>query len=254
MNLNLRSWKVTMHKNYQGKRSPLSLLLSGLLISSTLVGCSGAESTRQSNTPASDTATPVTPEQTDSAATPTAEPNAEQPWVTILPGEAAYDLQFTSERALAYQDTVLLSDIPVSYSSDGSATYAERLIVSNSSPSGNYNFVKGCESSEPDTGLCWSVYLVDKAGGTANPTTVGKYGGREWVQWSEDERYAVLIEQMEGASWLYVVDLETGESRNLGEMSANVDLESFTWTGDRTFQIQVDSTAFEGDIDSAFAG
>lgn len=214
-----------------------------LLLGTTLIGCSNAS---KPSTSASESAV------TSPAATTAPSESSSPSWETVLPGEAANDLTFKEDGSLQHGDKALLDSIPVTYVSDGSAIYAKRLLVSNSSPSGNYNIVKGCEEAEPNSGLCWAVFLVDKAEGTAYPVTVGKYGGQDWVQWSSDDRYAVLVEMMEGSSWIYVVDLDTETSKNLGEMSANVDLNSFQWTGDRTFTINVDGAPMEVDINTVF--
>ena len=92
------------------------------------------------------------------------------------------------------QETPLLTEIPVSYVSDSNVTYAQRLIVSNTSPSGRFNVVKACEGTTDESGLCWAVFLVDRQSKTAEKISIAKYGGQNWVQWSGDERYAVFTE------------------------------------------------------------
>jgi len=171
-------------------------------------------------------------------------------WTPLFPGHKTADLTFTSNAELALQNKILLPNIPVSYNaSDTPATYAARLSISPTSPSGRYSIVKACEDPNPGTGLCWSIYKVDRQQQTAQKVSIGKYGGMDWVQWSLDERYAVFLEKLEGSSWFVVLDLERGDSMVLEEIPAVVNLEQFRWTGERTFSVPLgDGSTFEGDI------
>jgi hypothetical protein len=226
-------------------RSVYSLSVGGLSLLAwvaMLTGCGSSLPTQHTIQPAP---SPTSP-------TLSATVHSQDSWATLLPGESAHGVTFDAEGSLKQGNKEVLEDIPVTYVSDGSAVYAQRLIVSPPSPSGNFHFLKGCETAIPDQGLCWAVFLMNKANGTAYPVTVGKYGGENWVQWSADDRYAVLVEILEGSAWIYVVDLQTEASRHLGEMSVNVDLDSFQWTGDRTFTIRVDGSPIEADIATLF--
>jgi hypothetical protein len=177
----------------------------------------------------------------------------QEDWLDLLPGETVRDLSFTETGTLSYQETILLSEIPVSTSSDGAVTYAKRLIVSPTSPSGRYTILKACEEVT-DGGLCWAIYKVDRAQQTAQTVSIGKYGGLDWVQWSADDRYAVFLEKMEGTAWFIVMDLQSGESSISSEMPAQPELDSFTWTGDRTFTITLaDQSQFQGNIEALFS-
>lgn len=240
------------------KKQQVSLahsLLACLLLSLLVGGCSSNAPNDQSaaiNQNAEISDSEVSPP--DSSETTTTETNAKTDWVTILPNQEAYALKFTDSGTLTHQDKVLLSEIPVSFSSDGSVTYAQSLIVSNPSPSARFHFLKACEDTTPQNGLCWSVFLADKTEEAAQKVDVGKYGGANWVQWSEDERYAVLIEQHDGASWFVAVNLDTGDSQLSEQLPPNVDVTSFEWTGDRTFRVEFRdcNTAdcdFEGNVE-----
>lgn len=178
-------------------------------------------------------------------------------WTTILAGESAEGLTFTEAGTLLYQGQVLLSQIPVSYGSDGTITYAKRLIVSAASPTNRFSIVKACESATSESGLCWALYLVDRQSGSAQRLEVAKYGGRDWVQWSADPRYAIMAEQMEASTWFIAIDLQTGQSRQFDPIPAIVDLASFTWTGDRSFEVDVPCDRspcpqFRGEIETLF--
>ncbi len=219
----------------------LSLLCLGLSVS--LGACSkpttnALNSSDRSSTISNSSPNPATvqPSANQPTSTPISSSKAVggQTWTQINRGQSAQELQLTEQGSLSYQGKVLLPTIPVSYSSDGSVTEALQLIVSPTSPSGRYNFFKACDRD----GLCWAVYLVDRTEKTAKKVDVAKYGGRDWVQWSADERYAVLAEQMEGATWMVAVELPTGTSAMSDELTFTADLASFKWTGDRTFTLQ----------------
>ncbi|MGG6294757.1 hypothetical protein ACQ4M4_10055 [Leptolyngbya sp. AN02str] len=228
---------------------PLSLICSGLVLG----GCSQVQS--PSNAPA------VSPSPSVSAASTPSDEDA-SPWVAIAPGEMAYSLTFTQDGQLQMgdaADTVLLEEIPVSYSSDNTVSYAQQLIVSPPSPSAQYQIVKACDSA----GLCWAVYEIDRNAQTAQQVAIAKYGGLEWVQWSADERYALFVESMEGSTWMVALDLETGRTALSDEIPMTVDVNSFEWTGDRAFQINArectdaacteEAFTYRNNIDELFA-
>ncbi|MBE9181327.1 hypothetical protein IQ268_22455 [Oculatella sp. LEGE 06141] len=236
-------------------------LWAGVLSTLLLVGCTSgsvippSSDLNQKSSELNDAASSSPSEvvQTDTQA-----PAEQQDWRTLLPTQAVDGLTFTADGELAYGDEVLLSEIPVSYSSDDTVTYAKRLIVSPSSPSGAFRFVKACEAEGSEDGLCWSVYLVNTREATAEKVDIGKYGGSAWVQWTADERYAVLVEQHDGATWFVVVDLAAGESQLSEELPPNVEISSFEWIDDRTFHVDFrDCTTaecdFTGNVEDIFS-
>lgn len=174
-----------------------------------------------------------------------------QNWSNLLPGQTIRDLSFTQAESLSHQGKTLLDKIQVSGSSDGTVTYAKRLMVSPTSPSGRYSILKACEQAEG--GLCWAIYKVDRTQQTVQQTSIGKYGGLDWVQWSPDDRYAVFLEKMEGTAWFVVMDLQTGESKLSAELPTQPSLASFSWIGNRTFTISLaDQSQFQGNIKALF--
>mgnify|MGYP005847476165 CR=1 FL=1 len=173
-----------------------------------------------------------------------------QEWVILLPGASARGISFTTDAALAFEEKVLLAEVPVSYGADDTVIYAARLMLSPTSPSERYSIVKACEDPTPEVGLCWSIYLIDRQQETAEKVSVGKYGGMDWIQWSPDERYAVFLEKLEGTSWFIALNLETGDSIVMDELPAIADLERFSWTGDRTFEVPLsDGSTFQGSLE-----
>lgn len=225
---------------------PIQIVCVGMVIA--IAGCT------QPQAQTSESSSPITTPTVVSPTPSTSEDTLDntQDWLDLLPGETVRDLSFTQSGTLSYQGTILLPEIPVSTSSEGSTTYAKRLIVSPTSPSGRYTILKACEEIT-DEGLCWAVYQVDRTQQTAQTVNIGKYGGLDWVQWSADDRYAVFLEKLEGTAWFIVMDLQSGESRMSGEMPAQPALDSFTWTGDRTFTVTLaDQSQFQGDIEALF--
>jgi len=161
-------------------------------------------------------------------------------WAVLCPGEEAYGFEFTENGTLSYQEKVLLSKIPVTYNSQGPISHADRLIVSNPSPSGNFNFFQGCDKPPKGVGLCWRLFFVDKKQGKAKMTSAGKYGSHPWVQWSKDERYAILTSENEGALWIHAIDLQTGDSRAFKDpFRGTIQLNSFSWINDREFKVKI---------------
>ena len=83
------------------------------------------------------------------------------------------------------------------------------------------------------------MFLVNKSKAEAKQVDIGKYGGIQWVDWSEDERYAVLVEKLEESLWFVAVDLEASESGLSEELPQNFDLNSFEWIDDKLFQAKI---------------
>ncbi|MBD2260549.1 hypothetical protein [Pseudanabaena sp. FACHB-2040] len=239
---------VPLKTHFRKARLLSSLVAGCLLFSSAIAGCTSPNSQQHTDTAAS-------------TATDVAAPSVAgiQQWAVILKGETVHGLTFTDDGQLLYQEKPLLNEIPVSYVSDGTDTYAQQLIVSDPSPSGRFNIVKACEGSADEAGLCWAVFLVDRQAETAEKISIAKYGGQDWVQWSADERYAVFAESMEGVTWFVALDLQTGDSQMFDQMLAAIDLSSFTWLSDRTLQVNVScdsdcaETQFQGDIAALFS-
>lgn len=187
-----------------------------------------------------------------SAASPSPTVNS-QDWLELFPGKTVRDLSFTESGTLVFGGKTVLKEIPVSSNSDGD-TYAKRLIIAPTSPSGRYSIVKACDGVNNDEGLCWAIYKLDRVQKTVQRVSIAKYGGLEWVRWSADDRYAVFVEKMEGTAWFAVMDLQTGNEKISNQLSAMPDLDRFSWTGDRTFSVPLaDGSQFKEDIQALFA-
>ena len=221
-----------------------STLLSAFCMMSIALGCTQADIPQENLTNQTETIPQATdveqtskqteprPESEIVASTNRALRSGEQTWTEILPGEEAYELIFTEEGALLYQGTVLLSKVLVS------GLPAKRLLISGPSPSGNYHYFQACDALD-EAALCWTEFLVTKTEGSVQQVSLSKYGVMHWVQWSEDERYALFPYTSEGSFTFYALDLETGESSTDSDWFCDVDLNSFSWLDNRNFQIQV---------------
>ncbi|MBD1913159.1 MULTISPECIES: hypothetical protein [unclassified Leptolyngbya] len=243
------------------KKQFIACVIGCWMVTSAIAGCTATKSQPQSQvpSPSPETVDTSAPTPADSPALP--KMAGVQEWAEILKGESAQGLAFTEDGRLLYQDKILLTEIPVSYVSNGDITYAQRLIVSDVSPSGRFNIVKACEDATAESGLCWSVFLADRQAGTARKIDIAKYGGLNWVQWTGDERYALFVESMEGVSWFVALDLQTGESKMFEQTAATVDLSSFKWIDHRSFEANLScqdgatctEPPFRGNISTLFS-
>ncbi|MEW6492195.1 MAG: ankyrin repeat domain-containing protein, partial [Cyanobacteriota bacterium] len=164
-------------------------------------------------------------------------------WAILCPSEEAYGFEFTQIGTLSYQGKEFLSSSnPLSYKGV-SSTAPDRLIISNPSPSGNFNFFKGCNDSLEGgiPGDCSHLFFIDKKKGKAKITSAGKYGANTWVQWSRDERYAILAGSGCGVDWIYAINLQTGDSRSFKKEfhPGTIQLSSFSWINDREFKVKI---------------
>ncbi|MBD1909244.1 MULTISPECIES: hypothetical protein [unclassified Leptolyngbya] len=230
------------------------------VMSSAIAGCNTINPRSPS---ATTTPTPVpTVNPSSSAAAPSSSGMPEvQQWTAILKGDSVQGLTFTIDGSLSFQGKVLLTEIPVTYVSDGDVMYAQRLIISDPSPSGRFNVIKACEGTTNESGLCWAVFLVDRQLESAEKIGIAKYGGQEWVQWTADERYAVFAESTEGITFFVALDLESRESKMFEQTSASADLSTFRWIDDRAFEAKIlcdnqapcTASPFRGNITTLFA-
>jgi hypothetical protein len=198
----------------------------------------------------------------DRTAQPSASETANPPgtdktgWVTLVPGQSTDSLKFEKDGTLRDRGKVLLEQIPVSYSSDGSVSYASSLVVSPPSPVGDFTLIKACDREPEGLGLCWAVFLLDRQQGTARQTQAGKYGPEQWVQWSKDRRYAVLASTTDRNWWLHAIDLQSGDSSSFDFGAHKPELSSFSWLDGSKFQIQQvrdrATFSFQGNIAALF--
>jgi Tol biopolymer transport system component len=119
---------------------------------------------------------------------------------------------------------------------------AREIILFPPAPQSGLRIVQACETADEDS-LCWAVRLLDPKTVTLTEVTAGKYGPGHWIQWSPEERHIALSSRNEGAQWLHIVNAATGSVTTYPDLSENanwqIDRDSFAWTGDDAFAVNV---------------
>ncbi|MBK8909273.1 MAG: hypothetical protein IPM60_15760 [Rhodospirillales bacterium] len=129
----------------------------------------------------------------------------------------------------------LLNGSPVSPALEPWGRKAEKLLVYPTSPTGRYTVVDSCSVN------CGLLLVVDRMAKSAKQFFAGKYGPERWIEWSSDEKYAVLYNKNEGVNWLHVLLVESGEififppERKQGNIK--FDIQSFAWVSANRFRI-----------------
>jgi hypothetical protein len=122
------------------------------------------------------------------------------------------------------------------------AVPARQVILFPPSPRNGFRIVQGCEAADASS-LCWATRLMEPRSATLHEIAAGKYGPSHWIRWSPEERRVALISRNEGAEWLHVVDTATGAVTTYSGENENanwlIDRDSFTWTGDNAFTVEV---------------
>jgi len=162
---------------------------------------------------------------------------------------------------LEYKGRSINESITVIYENSGttkSKTIAANMfVVYPQSHSRRFAFIQACQykEDEKDYGLCWAPYIFDKKKKIIIPTYAGKYGPERWIQWNNDDQYAVLSSANEGAKWLHAIDSNSGKSYSfpLYDSSSIHDAyqiekiyyETFAWRGPQTFAIQLSTERYD---------
>jgi hypothetical protein len=119
---------------------------------------------------------------------------------------------------------------------------AREIILFPPSQRDGLRVVQACETPDANS-LCWAVRLLDTRNAALHEIAAGKYGPSHWIRWSPSERRVALISRNEGAEWLHIVDTATGASTDYPAASENatwkIDRESFAWSGDAAFSVNV---------------
>lgn len=164
---------------------------------------------------------------------------------------------FTSDLVFSYQGRVIAQDLISSYSSDGDHVLVDVMNIFPSSNSERFYFIKACEyqdeynsaGEDPSLGLCWTQFLFDVESWSFIRIAAGKYGPRDWIEWSSDDGYAIVYSYNEGAYWFHAYDPRSGneflfpysldeELESYYELT-DVDESSFEWLGPRSFRVIV---------------
>ena len=166
-------------------------------------------------------------------------------FVDIVPPAADCGFTLTAAGVLLHEGRTIADPLVASYRQDGGAARAVaagRVVLFPASPSGRFRVVQACESAATD-GLCWKVFVFDRETGRLSDAAAGKYGPERWLNWSPDERHAVLVSRNDGASWLHVVESASGRSlafpRDGSGENWQLQPETLAWTGARSFTVTV---------------
>lgn len=201
-----------------------------------------ARSTATSPEPSADPPVEEDPSVLMSAKYP---PECQSGYVTVLAGETQCGFLLKEDGSLHHLGSSISDPIVVSafQSADGDfMLFARKIILFPPSPSGRYRIIKACDDVSARA-LCWKVLAFDAETKEIGGVYAGKYGPKEWITWSEDEEYAVLINQNDGVNWLNfvkVTDFVTAIYPAYEEkVDVIVDRSSFQWLDPRTVKVRV---------------
>jgi hypothetical protein len=165
-------------------------------------------------------------------------------FVEIVAGKPACGIALESDGSITI-DGRRTPPIIVSYQegADGKvALPAREIVLFPPSPQHGLRVVQACETAEANS-LCWATRLLDPKTATLHEIAAGKYGPSHWIRWSPTERRVALISRNEGAEWLNIIATATGAATTYPPESENVnwliDRESFAWTGEDAFSLDV---------------
>lgn len=163
-------------------------------------------------------------------------------FIAIDVSEEKCGFQLAPDGTLRYRGDDLASPLIVSHSSDGSKISAAKVILFPASASGRFRILQACDGPNVRTALCWAVFGFDTATRTLTQTSAGKYGPERWIAWSEDEAFAVLANENEGANWLHILSAGDFKSTpfpdDVGEMTI-IDFSSFEWLTPRLARVRL---------------
>lgn len=161
----------------------------------------------------------------------------------------------TSDLVFSYKGRFIAQDLISSYSSDGNHVLVDVMKIFPSSNSERFYFIKACEyqdesnsaGADHSLGLCWTQFLFDAENWSFIRIAAGKYGPRDWIQWSSDDRYAIVYSYNEGVYWFHAYDPRNGNEflfppsfdenfESYYELT-DVDESSFEWLSSRSFRV-----------------
>ncbi|MBN9089372.1 MAG: hypothetical protein J0J01_20885 [Reyranella sp.] len=141
---------------------------------------------------------------------------------------------------LRFGATVLTTPLAQSQSPVGGRTQVTRAYLSPASPSGRFRYVTTFSGD-----LLLNQFLFDRESKELRITNAGKYASDgDSIQWSPNERYALLASRLEGFQLVHVLENSTGAHAHFPNWGRNDDPsrllnmrmdEAFHWTGDNEF-------------------
>ncbi|RWX48654.1 hypothetical protein VT99_10692 [Candidatus Electrothrix marina] len=173
--------------------------------------------------------------------------SCENSYLIVTKQDPQCNFGLSDKSELMYNDQITEGSLTVIYENSG--LKSARKIPSNmyvvypQSPSGRYAFIQSCQFEENgiDYGLCWAPFIFDKKSRKIHETSAGKYGPERWINWSSDDRYAILSNKNEGAMWLHAIDATNGKTYSFPSDSPYP-----TWDGFHVIKIYSDTFAWRG--------
>lgn len=175
----------------------------------------------------------------------------EESYLVIQKNDTQCDFVLSENNELIYKNETIGRKLIVTQSSENTVIPANLLVVYPQSNSRRFAFVQLCEFQENDKnnyGLCWTSFVFDKKNKIIKETYAGKYGPERWIKWAVDDKYFVLASTNEGANWIHAIEAETGKSYEFPHHTpsssfdayemAQIQKDTFTWIGPRTFEIK----------------
>jgi len=173
-----------------------------------------------------------------------------EPWVELHPGMSAAGLSLTAPGKAALDGEPL--DVPLYGGlADGAASRASQVLpasavrVSPLSPTGRYQIL----IADPDDGRSLRApYLLDRGQRRLTRIDTGRFGPQQWVQWSGQERYALLVHADRDDESLWAVDLSSGATAEVlvsrfRSESLRVRRDSVAWQRASVFDVVVNVVA-----------
>ena len=150
--------------------------------------------------------------------------------------------KLTDDGRVFYNGKVIRAANPLvtsySYHGDGSwsvAGVAKEISLFPPSPSGRYRIIPACGDD-----FCGILLILDSRDNVSKRMAIGKYRQIDWVQWSEDERFALLITDI-GYHHMDLIDMASYTSSVYPSDYSPVMFapSSFSWSDSRTFKIRL---------------
>lgn len=160
-----------------------------------------------------------------------------QNFIKIRASESRCGFSLTTGGRVLFEEKVISAADPliITYGSDGTTSSAENISLFPPSPSGRYRIIPACNYLG-----CGVLLIVDSKDNISKRIAIGKLRQIDWIQWTEDERFALLITEG-GCHYMSVIDMASYTQSWYPSDFAPVlfDPESFLWIDSRAFKVRV---------------
>ncbi|KXF77974.1 hypothetical protein ATN84_24495 [Paramesorhizobium deserti] len=174
-----------------------------------------------------------------------ADPTCKTTFVKVTSDAPACGFALSGTGTFTLDGQTLADPLVASYEDSGGgqkAIAARQMMLFPPSPSGRFRIVQACDGTGADA-LCWQTLVLDRDKAKLQNIFAGRYGPEQWQSWSPDEQHVALVNKSEEASWLHVIDPESGNSQDFpGDDSTEnwtIEPQTLRWTGPRSFTVTV---------------